>query len=338
VKRWLGAALLLPLLATALTGCTKQGDRRDELTAAIDRTAAVSRSFQYFIGSGGLAAEVSGTIADDVSYRLDATQGGRAIGHLVVVDDAVAMQLTDAGLVAALSRAGAGAGAATPVDTQNALAAGKWVVDTSAARTLTRAAPTPASRLDPFYDALDALDEARQAVGDAAEVVDFNPDSPYYQPRLDTFPRPSAGERRYDLIAPSLPPKGLTTGNALDPSQLPHLPFFRRMSIYVRDGTVTRIEESVSIRARLLDASSHLQDRLGDFGVHDGAGAPVDKQASDLAAALAHSGDPIAQSTTSVRFSGLGKTQTVSLPDGATPGNLQRIGNHGQVLLERMGQ
>jgi hypothetical protein len=258
----------------------------------------------------------------------------------VVVDDAVAMQLADAGLATALVRAGAGTGAGglPPVDTQNALAAGKWVVDTSAARTLTRAAPTPTSRLDPFYDALDALDEARQAVGDAAEVVDFNPDSPYYQPRLDTFPRPSAGERRYDLIAPVLPPKGLSTGNALDPSQLPHLPFFRRMSIYLRDGTVTRIEESISIRTRLLDASSHLQDRLGDFGVHDAAGTPVDKQASDLAAALSRSGDPIAQSTTSVRFTGLGIAQTVALPDGATPGNLQHIGNHGQVLLERMGQ
>jgi hypothetical protein len=362
MMRMLRTLAVVPLLAVVLTGCTKQSERRDVVLAAIDGTAAVARSFDYAASDGRQRIDVRGSIADDVTYRLDATAAGRPLASLVVVDDAEALRVADPALVTTLEHAGpgpapvAGAGAATPAaggatpapasagaaasaadqaGTEAALRAGGWVIDRSGARTVTAVPATESARDDPLYDALDVLSYTRKAVSESSLVVDFNPESPYYQPRLDTFPRPATGEHRYDVLGPGLPPKAAdTVAGVLNAGNAPHTPYFRRMSVYVRNGMVSRIEESISITSRLLDPSSQLQDRLQDYGVSTAAGASPAVQAVALKNKLAAAGVVIPEGTTSVRFSGLGIAAPVSLPTGATAGTLQHIANHGQVLVE----
>jgi hypothetical protein len=357
MMRMLRALPVVALLAVVLTGCTKQSERRDDVLGAIDRTAAVARSFDYAASDGRQRIDVKGNIADDVTYQLDATTAGRALASLVVVDDAAALRVSDPALVTTLEHAGPGpapvagtpaAGGATPAPasagatatrldqagTEAALRTGGWVVDRSGARAVTAVPASESARDDPLYDALDVLGYTRRAVSDSSLVVDFNPESPYYQPRLDTFPRPAPGEHRYDVLGPGLPPKAADTIAGLNASNAPHTPYFRRMSVYVRDGMVSRVEESISITSRLLDPSSQLQDRLQDYGVTAGEGTSPAVQAAALKRKLAGAGVVITEGTTSVRFTGLGTAAPVSLPADATAGTLQHIGNHGQVLVE----
>jgi hypothetical protein len=358
--RMLRTFAVAALLAGVLTGCTKQSERRDDVLAAVDRTAAVARSFDYAMSDGRQRIDVKGSIADDVTYRLDATTAGRPLASVVVVDDAEALRVGDPALVAMLKAAGPGpapaAGAATPsagratpapaspasaataldqAGTEAALRAGGWVIDRSGARAVTAVPAAEAARADPLYDALDVLAYTRRAVSEASLVVDFNPESPYYQPRLDTFPRPAPGEHRYDVLGPGLPPKAADTiAGVVNASNAPHTPYFRRMSVYVHNGMVSRVEEAISITSRLLDPSSQLQDRLQDYGVSTAAGVSPAVQAAALKRTLAGAGVAIAEGTTSVRFTALGTASPVSLPADATAGTLQHIGNHGQVLVE----
>jgi hypothetical protein len=310
VKR---AAVFVVLCATV--GCTRINSEKDNVLQALYRTESVTRTYDYAQDSGGSHVEVRGDIADDYRYTADASADGRSQAALVVDDDARAAR-GDA--------------------TRN-----HWVVDPNGANTLfSNQQRVGFTGLDPMYDALTVLKYVRQATGEADFVTKFNPESQDYRPKFDPFPRPGPHEIRYDLLPPPLKPRDPTTsvGNA---SQLPGVRYFRRMSVYVRDGLVVGVREQISVENLLIDPRSHLAARAGDYNIDLGHGSVREQAARFLqtinAGAAALGLPPIREREMSATFTNFGSHLTVALPRDAQRGSLRDIFDYGQVLFERAG-
>ncbi len=321
-RRRVGVAVLGLVAVPLLAGCGRAEQDRDRAVAALAQTEKQARSFAYTDVAAGTRTVVDGSIADDLRYRLDASIGGTHAASEVVVDDAVALQLSDPRLLKG----------SIPAE----LAGGKWVVDKSAAATL--ASGGGAGQIvgrDPLYDSLAVVQYVRDAVDRAQTVRRLNPDSETYRPKYDPFPRPQAGQLRYDLVPPPLPPR--QGDNGLQAQQTPDVAFFRQMSIYVAGGVVVGVRERISVEAQLLDPASNLEIRLGDFvQVRDGASTREQSRAllAYLNKRLPGSGrPPIRERTMEVSFRPRGNA-AIELPADATPADISAITQYGQVLHE----
>jgi hypothetical protein len=102
------------LSTLTLTACTKVDQSKARVIDAIDRTEQVARQFTYTDSSGGHTASVAGVVQDDLRYSLVASIDGTPAASEIVVDDARALQVTDAGLLKNLTSARAGAPAVNP--------------------------------------------------------------------------------------------------------------------------------------------------------------------------------------------------------------------------------
>lgn len=209
------------------------------------------------------------------------------------------------------------------------------MVDPRGARSLTSATAVGYTvGDDPMFDALNVVAYVRLSLQQGASVNRFNPESPYYRPKVDPFPRPTAGVERYDIYPPSLQPRGTTTlGSA---SQLPDINYFRVMSVYVKDGLVVDVRERISVQDRLLDPMSNFAARISDY-VKVPPGTSIAAQARLLLNRLnqqrtAMNQGAIRERDMRVTFSRYGQAAEVSIPATAIPGDLSRIAYHGQVL------
>jgi hypothetical protein len=244
-------ALALVLIALVLTpACSRQDEKRDELSDALYLTETRPRTFTY----DERAAErttVSGTIEDDYRYRVDATVGRTFAISQIVHDDVRAVRL---------DRNASNADLRVP--------AKRWVLDPHGANNLFTAdtSGNPRRADDPVYDSLDLLRYVRRAMGEAAAIQAFNPESQDYRPKFDPFPRPGPDVKRYDVIAPALAPRDPTTASGRA-QQLPGVRYFRRMSVYVEEGVVREVRESISVEDMLNDPRSRLAARIGDYGI-----------------------------------------------------------------------
>ena len=324
------------------------------MTRSINRTELLARGFVYTDKSGGHTTRVSGSVEDDLRYRLDASVDGNPAASEVVYDDARALQVQDESLLAGLVRSPSGnavtltgeagvSAAGAPVSLAQLpapLQSGQWVVDKAGATGLTVTSNTVAAPgKDPLLDAVTGLEYVRQAMGEAGSVEKFNPESETYRPKLDPFPRPQQGVIRYDLVPPALPqPQSGGAGGVPLSRPLPATPFFRLLAVYVRDGKVVEVRERINVAARLSDQASNLEARLGEF-VKAPAGASISQQANLLLRTLNRQLQlrgqiPIRERDMDLKFSGLGRAQPVQLPAGATDTDLAALGVQGQVLYE----
>jgi hypothetical protein len=326
--------IALAAVTSILPACTKIQDDKDELLAAIYRTETSSRSFVYTeVGETPLV--VTGTIADDYRYRVDAEIAGRPAASEVVVDDARALRLRDDDVLAALAIR------AQP-KTVSALDSKGWVLDPKGAAVLFDNTPRALQNgADPLHDGLEVLKYIRRAVGEAGGVLAFNPDSQDYRPRFDPFPPPRDELIRYDVIPPALAPRDPTTaaGNA---AQLPGVRFFRRMSVYVdrSEGRITEVRERVSVLDMLNDPRSRLAARIGDYNITLPVDTSVEEQATYLANVLRDTAQRLAQPAVRVRdltvtFDPV--TDQVTLPTDVTRASLRGVRDHGQILFEKAG-
>jgi hypothetical protein len=330
------AVLLLGLLAGGLlSGCARVAQDRDVVLAAIDATARLSRTYTYQVAEGGHSASARAVVADDFRYRVDASADGRATASEVVVDDSRALRL-DSGQAAILMALAGGGDARTAAK----LSTGHWLLDPAGAASLAQKPAATRPSEEPVTDALAVLGYVRNAVVQAQAVQRWNPQSESYRPRLDPFPGPAAGIVRYDLVPPDLPQREqVGSGNIGLENQVPGVPFFRLMAVYVRDGQVREVREQVAVEPRLQDSQSNLEARLGDFV----SGVPADASLAQRARALlvavnrqlARRGQaPVAPRSMHLTFTSLGSAPPVSLPQDATRTDLSVLGGHGLILYE----
>jgi hypothetical protein len=338
VKR--GFASILIGAALLASGCTQVAQQKDKLLAALDHTEQVARTFTYAENANGHKTVITGTVADDLRYRLDASIDGQPAASEVVDDDARAVELSSAAGAALLvpQRAQNGTNVQTPGST---FPEGKWLEDPNGASSLLLAATRHTPGQDPFGDALTALEYVRFAISQAVTVQVYNPDSESYRPKLDVFPAPPAGVIRYDLTPPDLPPRQRvgTGGNIGLLNQVPGVPFFRIMAVYVRNGLIVDVKEEVSILPRLADPQSNLESRLNDFTSAASQSSPLNVQAAALQFSinrrLAINGQPqIRPRVLDLSFGSLGHAPAVALPQGAAQVDMSNLGTLGLVLYE----
>lgn len=343
-------AVVLLLAALVLPACSRINSEKDGVLAAVYRTEAVARAYDYderpVHGGASVPIAVRGAIADDYRYRADAYVYGQFGLGVVVSDDARALRFArdprfDV-IDPALAQASSG-GVEVPPEGNPLLVAvrGRWVVDRRGASSLWHGGPSKvALGDDPVYDSLTVLRYVRQAVGEAAFVAKFNPESQDYRPKFDPFPAPGRGEIRYDLLAPSLKPRDPTTTSGKQ-LQIPGPRFFRRMSVYVRDGAVVTVREKIDVADMLADPRSHLVARIADYEIELPEAPPAEQAAvlvrelNGMAKRL--SLDGLREREMTVSFKDLGRPQRVELPTGAEPGSLKGVLDYGQVLFERAG-
>lgn len=362
-------ALILTITsAVVVTGCAKVDQGRDKVIQALDRTEQMARDFMYTEEAGGHRTVVTGSVEDDLRYRVEATVDGSPAGSEIVLDDARALRVTDPALLARMTavKAGFGAGTPAPVPTTSAspapgasaspapgaspspaavaavpdaLKSGGWVVDKKGATTVVATSGlSDVVGANPLADSITALEYIRRALREAQSVDKFNPESETYRPKLDPFPRPAAGVVRYDLV-PRVLKASNKGGNGQLEREVPDNAFFRVMSLYIRDGVIIEAREKIDVELRLRDPQSNLEARVGDYAkmpdgtsLHDQVGPVL----TALNTQLTRTGrPPIRQRTLDLQFTSLGHSGTVELPAGATEGSLAAVAPHGQLLYER---
>lgn len=317
MRRVFAAVALLALLTT---GCKKVGTKKEEVGAAIYKTETVPRTYVYQEDASDKAT-VRAQIADDYKYSLTG-RFGRYYADEVVVDDARAQRSNDARFY------------------EGSLKTGSWVVDPKGANELwSHPSATLKMGDNPLYDALSVLRYVRTAIGEASDVVLFNPESQDYRPKFDPFPRPESGTERYDVVAPALKPRDASTAVG-QTSQLPGIRYFRRMALYVRDGRVVEIRERVSVYSALSDPRSHIAARIGDYGITLPKGS-LRVQARYLTDAMNSTAQrlglpEIRERSLDVKYVNFGATPTIHLPSGSRA-SLRTFNSLGQVLYEKTG-
>jgi hypothetical protein len=309
---------VVALLALLMSGCKKIGSKKDDALAAIYKTETVPRTFTYTVDGND---RVTGAIADDYRWRVRAVLPGRGYVEEVAFDDALAVRTDDPGYTSGA---------------EHTVAPNEWVVDPKANNDLW----SNEADSSPMSDALTVLRYVRGAINESADVVTFNPQSQDYRPKFDPFPKPVAGVERYDVVPPALKPRDVSTavGQA---SQLPGVRYFRRMSLYVKDGRITEIREQISVYSALSDPRSHIAARIGDYGITLPKGS-LHTQARYLENALSTTAQRLGLSavedrTLDVTFGISGDVPDVELPQGAKRANLRALTSAGQLLYESTG-
>lgn len=245
--------MLLIILAAALvlSGCGGP-DRQDIRDArdAINRTDRMPASFIYTEDTAEVSYRVEGEIEDDFRYRARLSIDGEPAFEEIVSDDALYVRiLSAAGLdqyVTDLSGA--------DDELLTALVSGRWVRDPLGAPSLVGVSLAEREvGEDPVFDALTYLGRLDDVILNENTAVKFDRHDFEYFPQRDPFPTPDEGSDviRYDVRPLDLPKSSdrTETGN----QQVPQANHFRKLGIYVRDGVVFQVLESIDVAGRLDD-------------------------------------------------------------------------------------
>jgi hypothetical protein len=264
-KRLLAASLLFVLAAVACG--SGPAEQLHKTLGTLDRTASRPHDFTYEDDTldGSQKITVQGRVSDDFLYGGTVSLNGKQLYEMIVSDDGVALKIIDT----ATAKNVINFAKAEDAVTGDALAAGKWVVDYTAAPPLTVAAAQPQSTAgsgttaalanqqdqignDPFFDAADALHYAERNMTVGGNVVEFNPEDINYNPADDPWASDAKanlrnkGIRRFDLTQPPLP----TRAGRGEVQKLPTLSDFRKMSLYVKGDRTIKVREQISIADR----------------------------------------------------------------------------------------
>lgn len=386
-RRTLAALAVAGCVIPLLTACAGRINHADELKAIIARTQARSRQFTYVERHANHTAKVTGTVQDDLRYKVDFAYDGQPAISEVMADDTRALRVNPAyvqqsnvfgslstpvgqksgGNLAVSGQAGhaspspspsaapelqvansaqAYAKAAPDAATVSYLQQGQWVKDPHGAGPLGKLQQTSTAQLgiDQIGDALGMFRHVLEAIDvPNAQVVIYNPEAIDYRRDLDPFPAPGDGVLRYDVVAPPPAPRAGTTNTAAQQriSAIPTPPYFRSISVYVRDGYAFDIRESVNVLRRLVhDPNQDILARIGDAGIPVSAaladGSPQ-AQARYIVTvvnqiARVQANPQLREREVELQLQSTTGSSTVDVPDGTVSGNLAGIMVRGQVL------
>lgn len=337
------ACLLLPLAA-----CGDEEEVKDEVIAALRATKDLSYRFQYeddrpeiFALDGPKPAQkvgVSGIVEDDFRFKARVDFNGNDGFDEVVSDDTLAMRFIDPSRLSNYVNKEKVEEENKPTElagitSLEVLQSRRWVVDSAAAPAIAAGSSSDKQLgTDPVLDAVTVLAYVERAVGQAASVQRFDPESitPAYSSSEDTFPKPerNSGVTRYDLRRPKLPAPGgqLQTSE----SAFPGTQHFRRMAIYVKDGKVVQVREATDARGKFARdlvrfVRTALRETKAPQQVRDRFDQQVERvPEKDLGALLVtflnvglqqNGQDPILQRSMRVAFTDLGSELEVDMPD-----------------------
>lgn len=370
MRRFSIALLGAAVAAGLLNACALKLDYRPLLQGYIRHTEALARAYSYSVAYGDHHAQVDVRVADDFRYQAAYTLDGRTEATEIVSDDSRAVQVDDPALLTRFkpgpaapssgSTTVAPTGAAIPIGSflspnrpldaasLSDVSSGQWVLDTSGSYGILKPPTTGkplASGVDPVGDALRVLADLDTYVGalNSDQVVRFNPEAGYYFKDLDPFPKPASGEQRFDIaLSQSLAPRSALNDS---PEQrrdaIPLADYFESAAIYVRNGTVASIDESVNIALRLKLPDQDIVARLKDADVKVPANIgslSVSRQAAVLDQVLnkfyaSREAPPLVQRYVSVDFMQLGgDIAPITLPPDPIKASLAGIFDRGQIL------
>lgn len=341
--------------------CGTRIDAKDDSLAAIRKTERQPRGIAYEkIAPDGTTTRVDLLVSDDYRYKAQVSVDGQPALDVVVRDDALAVRVVDIEAAAeavgeAIAAAAQGTSAASgavpsldglpdqeagvastpakdaPPSTEvlQALETRNWVIDPTGAPELFSATAGQVLEegeggiIAPVLEALRSLQSAENALQRAVSVNRFNEENPNYDKGADTFPKPESGSPvlRFDLFPPPLPSPNQSLGSPQD--ALPDDHHFRRMSIYIDDGTVQNVLSSIEINPRLLDDIEGRYDIDLPLEDEDRAAELALKElnAQRLAAGL----DPIDAGLVSVEVLDLDGGEPIELPTTFVAGNLKGL-------------
>lgn len=364
--------VLLAALAAAglLNGCALKLDYRPQLHAYIQHTEALARAYSYAVQYGSHHAVVQVRVDDDFRYQATYTRDGRPESTEIVSDDARALQVSDPALLVRFQKGGSSGPAqparsvTAPVGTVpvggfiapgqavdpaalNSVASGQWVEDPSGAYGILKPPATSkplAPGVDQVGDALRVLSNLDSYIGslNAGDIVPYNPEAGYYFKDLDPFPKPTAGEQRFDIALSA----GLPARSALNDSPeqrrqaIPPASYFESDAIYVRNGAIASIRESVNVALRLRLPDQDIVARLQDAAIKlpsNIGSLSIDRQAQVLDGVLnkfyaSQQADPLVQRYAVVEFNQLGQVAPIILPPAPIKASLYGIFDRGQIL------
>lgn len=307
-KSLLAALAVLGLLAT---GCSRVERDIQTVRRALDRTEGGPHAFRFIEKAEKRTIEVSVEVEDSFRSRTMLAMDGVPLLEQVVVDDALALRLL------APDRWNPAAG--TPLEP--ILGSGRWVVDPAGAPAVFQPSGEQQSILgdvgmDQLFDVQNAIEYTRQAVDGAVGVQKFNADSLEYKPSEDPFRGFNKSDEkrkieRYVAIPPSLP----RTEEQL--RRLPGPRFFRKLSVYAKDGRAVRVLE-------LIDFESH-----EDLVRAKERGEPRFLLSALRALRRGEGEEPIRPRSWSLEILSRGRPAQIALPSDAVTANLQELtGSH----------
>lgn len=277
-RRTLSSALVVLSLAGVMAGCGKnEQDALKEVRAALRKTSALSYRYVYDVEMplNDAEYEIRGIVEDDLRFKTQLSFGTQPAIEEVVSDDTIATRFLMKEALQIYENPEGGSGdtgkrqgeaeekLASDVEVKGALAAGQWVLDPSGAPALLGGA-VDLKRLggDPLLDSLTMFQYVEQVLR-TNFVYEFNDDALDYRPQEDPFREnlpaklfPGRKVKRYDIGRPPLPKASDTqAGNQLTPG----MEHFRYMAIYIEDGVIIRIDETINLELQLDDLRSNYE-------------------------------------------------------------------------------
>lgn len=296
------AAVLAPTLAAC--GSADIGDAR-EVRAAIAATQPIAHRFVYTEESLDTSFTVEGLIEDDFRYKAQLSVDGDPAYVEAIRDDAIAARV--------LSKEGE--------EIFGALDVPSWVLDSTGAPDLT-ALNDRDRGADPILDALEVFRYIDLVMLRENQIVEFDEEDFEYRPREDPFdkPEPGSGVKRYDIRPPRLPKASDVAGGN---QAVPHATHFRRAAIYVEDGVIVRVQETIDVAGKLDEI-----ERNYDIDFPDGATEDEKVRISIEAINAVRRGQgllPIRVRTMSYDLLDLGDEIVVDMPTGAVEGDVSAL-------------
>ena len=314
---------------TAACGRAEQ-DALKEVRAALRKTSELSYRYVYDVEMPlfGSSYEIRGILEDDLRFKTQLSLGDKPAIEEVVSDDTIATRFFDKTMLKIYSSTDGGRGdtgkrqgeaeeqLASDVEVRGALAAGHWVLDPAGAPGLLGGAVDLRTLgADPLYDSLTMfqyLDQVLRVNG----VYEFNDDALDYRPQEDPFADatpaklfPDRDVKRYDIGRPPLPKASDTqAGNQVTPG----MEHFRYMAIYVEDGVIIRIDETIDLGLQL----DELRDNY-ELNLPDDPEEAVKVSVKAINAVRTAQGDPpLFVRRVSLQLASIGEKNTIELPEG----------------------
>lgn len=331
IRRPVGALLTVLAIAGLSVGCGRnEQDALREVRAALRKTAQLSYRYVYTDNSTvyNRPIEVKGILEDDLRFKAQLAVDGKPAMEEVVSDDTIADRFFDANVLKLYSNPEGGRGdtgkrqgdaeekLASDVEVRSALAAGQWVVDPSGAPALLGGAvDLRRLSIDPVYDSLTMFQYVEQVLR-TNFVYEFNEDALDYRPQEDPFADatpeklfPGRKVKRYDVGRPPLPKASDTVaGNQLTPG----MEHFRYMVIYIENGVILRIDETINLELQLEDLRSNY-----DLDLPDDPQEAISVSVKAINAVREGQAEPpLIVRDVSLRLASIGEENKVELPQG----------------------
>ena len=331
LRRVISTALVVLTMSGLAAGCGKaEQDALKDVRAALRKTAELSYRYTYDVELpvARAAWEVRGIIEDDLRFKTQLSFDGKPAMEEVISDDALATRVLVPDILKIYENPQGGRGdtgnrqgdaeekLAPPLEVKSALAAGHWVMDPSGAPALLGGAvDMRALGADPLYDSLTMFQYVEQVLR-VNGVYEFNDDALDYRPQEDPFrdnlPQklfPGRKVKRYDVGRPPLPKASDTqAGNQLTPG----MEHFRYMAIYIEDGVIIRIDETINLELQLDDLRSNYELDLPK----DPEEAIAVSVKAINAVRSAQGDPPLVVRNVSLQLASIGEENKIELPQG----------------------